>query len=239
MSRTDKSNGAERGGSVATESLEAFVAQLHDEGVEAGRAEAERLVREAREQATAIVREARARADALLAEAEEGARRAEARGRDELELAARDAVLELQAALAETLTRVWSRGVAAELRDPEVLTALLREVVRAYAAGDAVGRPTEVRVPGRLARDVEAWWSRELADALESTASVTADPVLDAGFEYRIGGGAVEVTVESVVEKLMQSVQPRLREILTRGSETPTGEVREAARLVGVGDRGS
>lgn len=223
----------------AGDTLESFVAQLHDEGVAAGRREAERLVREAREQASEIVARARAEADAILAEAVEREEAAAARARADLELAARDAVLQLRAALSETLTHVLRRAVSAELNDPEVVGTLLREVVRGYARADAERRPTEIRLPRALKEQLERWWMRELASALqEGTASLEAAPLLEGGFEYRVAGGTVEVSVEATVEKLLELVRPRLREIVVSGAQAANGAEVRPGLATAAGNRG-
>lgn len=198
--------------------LETFVAQLHSEGVEAGRREAQRLAAAAREEAEEIVRRAKAEADTLLAEAKEAASRERERAEAELALAARDAVVALRSELDAVLETLLSRAVDARLRDPEFLGSLLREMAAAYARADADGRVRDVRVPRDLAEQLEAWWLNEVADGLRGESDLRIEAALrEAGFEYRVGGGTVEVSVESTVEKLMELVRPRLRAILSRG----------------------
>lgn len=217
--------------------MEAFVARLHDEGVEAGRQEAERVLREARREAAEIVERAGSEADALVAAAKARVAEEEERGRAELKLAARDAVLELRAALTETLSTILAESVSRELSDAEVVERLLREVMGAYARADADRRPVDIRVPGALARDVTRWWKSELSAVLRGEASVEVNPVLEAGFEYRIDGGTVEMSVEATVAKVMELMRPRLREIVgdsAAGLEAASGEA-----LVGsAGERG-
>jgi V/A-type H+-transporting ATPase subunit E len=219
------------------ETLEAFVARLHDEGVEAGRQEAERVVREARREAKEIVRSARSEAESLVAAAKERVAEEEARARAELELAARDAVLELRAALTETLSTILARRVSAELSDAAVVERLLEEVVRAYAKGDAARRPTAIRVSQGLAKEVGRWWRSELSEALRGETTVAVNPVLEAGFEYRIDGGTVEVSIDATVSKIMELMRPRLAEIVADG----TAELGESSEPVlasaGSGDR--
>ncbi len=220
---TDDAAGSEAvpGTDGAGLTLETFVAHLHSEGVEVGRREAERLAREAREEAAEIIRRAKAEAEALLAEAREAATRERERGEAELSLAARDAVIELRAELDRVLETLLSRAVHARLRDPEFLGSLLREMAGAYARSDAEGGPTDVRVPRDLAEQLEAWWLKEVGAGLSGESGLRiAGALRDAGFAYRVRGGTVEVSVESTVEKLMELVRPRLREILDRGRMT-------------------
>lgn len=227
------------GESPAT-SLESFVAQLHTEGVEAGRKEAERLVRRAEEEAAEILRRARVEAEEVLAEARRGVADEQARGRAELELAIRDAVLGLKAALADVLRSILARGAEAHLTDPDLLASLLKEVVGAYARADAAGRPTQVRVPRKLAEALESWWLRELATALDGSGATPefSATLEEAGFEYRVADGIVEVSVESAVETLMALVRPGLRELVSQSVVRATTRSAEAP-LVPAGTAGA
>jgi V/A-type H+/Na+-transporting ATPase subunit E len=79
---------------VTASNLEALIARLRDEGVTAGRAEAERLVSDAQAKAHAIAHKAEADARAKLEAARkevEGLRRG---GEDALRAAARDTILD-------------------------------------------------------------------------------------------------------------------------------------------------
>jgi hypothetical protein len=197
---------------AAETTLESFVAQLHDEGVEAGRKQAEEVIRAAEAEAEALLKRARAEAEAHAEEARAEAEAAGARGRAELELAVRDAILQLQATLNAVLRSLITRAAESQLSDPEALKPLLRDVVKAYARADAESRPTEFRVPAKAARELKEWWTSELGEALEGV--TLSGALTEAGFEYDVGGGTVEVSVDSVVEKLMELVRPGLREVV-------------------------
>ena len=226
MTRAESSgggSGAEQAAEAAETTLESFVAQLHSEGVEAGRREAEEVIRSAESEAEEILRRARAEADAYAEEAREAAEAAGARGRAELELAVRDAILQLQAALTAVLRTLIEREVDEQLGDPGELKRLIGDVVEAYASADASGRPTEFRVPARTARQLEGWWTRELSGAAGGGATLSPS-LAAAGFEYDVAGGTVEVSVESVVDKLMELVRPGLREVVEEVASSAAAE---------------
>ena len=230
----DEPSGPGRAGAT----LESFVALLHDEGIEAGRREAERLVGAARAEAEEILRAARAEAGALLDAALARSAEEETRVRAELELATRDAVLQLQATLAEVLRAAIARGVRAELSDGAFLKTLLLEVVTAYARADAAGRPTEVHLPRSLRDTFASWWLRELATSLTGAEAGPAPSIAaileDAGFEYRVGGGTVEVSVDAATEKLMELVRPGLRELVAGAAARDAGPTPGTAVLAGA-----
>lgn len=235
-SPTGGSSGPDQAPDPSESTLEAFVARLHDEGVEAGRKEAERLVRDARREAQDLLDHARAEADRIIADAEARAERDVRRGRAELELAARDTVLELTGALARGLGEILGRAVEKELREPEVVRTLLQEVVRAYASADAGGaRSVRARVPDGMKDAVERWAFGELAREMEGAGPIELTATLDeAGFEYRVTDGTVEVSVEAAVELLMRFLTPRLREALRRAAELPDPGARGGAAELGA-----
>ncbi|MFO7894091.1 MAG: hypothetical protein R6U63_10165 [Longimicrobiales bacterium] len=247
MTRADRSETTStvaEAAEAAETTLESFVAQLHSEGVEAGRKEAEEVIRAAEAEAEEIVRRARGEAEALVAEAQAEAEAAGERGRAELELAVRDAILQLQASLNAILRSLLDRAVTDQLSDPDELKPLLQEVVKAYARADAEAGPTEFRVPARAARTLEAWWSRELATAVAGAGAgvpALSGSLSEAGFEYDVGGGTVEVSVESVVEKLMELVRPGLRGVVEEvAKDAAAGAVPTASAapgLAGVAER--
>lgn len=201
--------------------LESFVAKLQAEGVEAGRREADRLTAEAEAEAREILRKARVQAERLEAEA---ASRVEAeleRGRAELRLAFRDTVLELQAALRSALEGVLAGAVEEAMRDPSFMAELVREAVTAYARSDAEG-VEEVRMSPESLERLKTWASGELAALLGAEVALVNGPMADAGFEFRVRGGTVEVTVEAVTAKLLELVTPHLREVVARASDGGT-----------------
>ncbi|MGD2071293.1 MAG: hypothetical protein PVI57_21670 [Gemmatimonadota bacterium] len=219
----DGSGGPDQGQDPSESTLEAFVARLHDEGVEAGRKEAERLVRDARREAEDVLGHARAEAERIIADAEARADRDVRRGRAELELAARDTVLDLTGSLARGLGEILGRAVEQELREPDVVRELLREVVRAYASADADGaRTVHARVPEGMKEDVERWAFGELAREMDGAGPIGLSATLEeAGFEYRVTDGTVEVSVDAAVELLMRFLTPRLGEALRRAADGP------------------
>lgn len=198
--------------------LEEFVARLHADGVEAGRAEAEQLLDAARLRAQSIVAEAEACAAELVASAESRAAEVASQRESELRLAARDAVLGLRSALSTSLEALLRREAGAALEDPAVVTALVKAVVLEYARADAGGkRRIEIVVPAELREAVESALLSELASSAVGR-SVVVDVkggLSEAGFEYRVGeGGTVEMTTEAVLEVLKPLLRPALHQVL-------------------------
>lgn len=195
-------------------SLESFVAQLRRDGVTAGQREAERLLHQAREESAELLRSARAEADALLAQARERAAAELQRGEAELQLAARDTLLQLYSAINRVLEQLLGGAVDGVLRDPAFLPKLVSDVVLSYARADAAARPVAVQLPQAAAERLEAWSAQLLAAGLAHDAEVAAT-LRESGFAYRLaGGGTVEVNTAGIVAQLLEYLRPRLREIV-------------------------
>lgn len=213
------------------DTLESFVALLHDEGVEAGRQEAARIVREAEAEAKVILEQARREADGVRSGARAAAEREMERARAELRLATRDAVLALQASLRSTLQSLLSRATTPPLRDPAFLRTLLKEMLGAYAQSDADGGPpVAVRAPESVVADLESWALAELGREL-AVDGPAADTVRAAGFEYTVAEGTVEVSVEAVTDALAELLGPRLRAVLDEAAvASPSSEPAAVSR---------
>jgi V/A-type H+-transporting ATPase subunit E len=197
--------------------IESFVDRLVRDGVDAGRQEADRILAAARDEAERIVAAAREEAARLRDDAQRDAAATLARGRSELELAARDVTLELRAAIGGAIRAVLARGVSEKLRQDDFLGQLLREIVLAYAAADAAGGPRiEIDVAADKREKLVAWTLGEIGGERAGGApSVELRSTLNrAGFEYRTNGAVVDVTVDSVVEHLAGLIGPSLRELL-------------------------
>jgi len=205
--------------------LESFIEQLHAAGVEAGERDAEQLRAAAAAQAEALLEQARVSAREIVAQAEAQARAINEEARTELALAVRDVQLELRARLEQALTTLLEEGLQRQLQEPELLAALLADVVRANARSAAAEEALEVRVRPDLVAALEHAIPALLGDALgdgEHGVTVRGD-LRSAGFEYRVTDAVIEVTPQAVAEKLVALVSPQLRSLLraAAGEEAP------------------
>ncbi len=194
-----------------SETIETFVEKLQQDGVEAGRARAEKILAEARAEAEEIVSEARLKAEKTVEEAREEAKRIAEAQANELRLAARDALLKLREGITSALEGVLRRRTAEHLEDTQFLKELIREVVQAHLAEGGSGQ-------ARLGVTVSEQTMEQVGDwALDEIASGRVDlqnTLKGLGFEYTMGDATVEVTVEAVVEVLRQMVSARLQKVL-------------------------
>lgn len=208
--------------------IQSFVETLRSDGVEAGRQAAEKIRREAQQQAEQTVREAEAKARQILEEAERQRQMTLERTRIELELAARDTNARLRDVLSQAVNRLLTQAASTTLDDSGFLKELIREVTLAYAQSDARGEQRiEFNVPEPMKRKLADWAIASFRQGGgEQKLSVELHGALaTAGFEYKLAGGTVEVTPESVVQVLSQIVTPQLQELIvsSRAGEGPEG----------------
>jgi V/A-type H+-transporting ATPase subunit E len=202
--------------------LEAFIEKLRNEGLEAGLHDAEQLRATAAAEGAEVLEQARETGRKLIARSEAEGRAILAAARSELALAVRDAQLELRARLDQALTSLLQESVRRELEDPTLVRRLIAEVVGAYARADAAGQGQRlaIDVPAELLEELTAAAPALLGRALaEATDLDLKGGLATAGFEYRIRGAAIEVTPESVAEKLAELVSPHLRTLLRSAAD--------------------
>jgi len=201
------------------ETIESFVAKLQAEGVQTGQEAAEKLRAEARRQAEEIINQAEARAEKIVADARTEAEKILARSKTELALAARDAALRLHEAMGRALQAVIARGVKAKLTDSEFIGKTLHELIMLYAKAELESGSIEINVSPQIREQLTKWALHEIALEATDSAHLSIDlkgKLAEAGFEYNVASGAtVEVTLDSVVQALMELVGPGLREVLS------------------------
>jgi vacuolar-type H+-ATPase subunit H len=207
-----------------TQTIEAFVSTLQAEGVEAGQRAAEKIRAEAEQRAHELIDQAKQRAKQIVDEARVEADRIRARIETELRLAARDTLARLQEALSSALRAVLFPAVRETLADSEFLAGLVRDVVLRYAEGDAAGQgPITVhlseQVPEEHRRRLTAWILEAFSQRGRTTTAVDLRATLaDAGFEYTIRDGTVEVTADSLVDALAEIVAPDVRKLVAEAA---------------------
>lgn len=121
--------------------LEQLTRKLYDEGLEKGRAEADRLVSAAKAEAARIVAEAQAKADAVVKQAQERADDTAKNAMTEIALAGRQAVAKIKNEIAEAVVaKSTAAGVKAANLDGSFVKEMLLAVAKNWngAAGSKV-----------------------------------------------------------------------------------------------------
>ncbi|MCL4206999.1 MAG: hypothetical protein KJ000_31335 [Pirellulaceae bacterium] len=195
------------------QTIETFISKLQADGVEAGREAAKEITDKAEQQAQERLAAAEEQAKQIVEQAKQEGERIRIRVEDELRLAARDIVGRVQDTLNRALEAVLADAVGEKLQDAEFLGGLIREVVTRYVEADVSGGSTiEVKVSDEmqqrlLSGAVTAFRPGEF----EQARATLLGKLAKAGFEYKVAGGTVEVTEESVVQTLSGLLSAELR----------------------------
>ncbi len=227
---TAEQNGAEDGPSLRSSGVEALLSRLRQEGVEAGRNEAERIVEEARSQAQEILREAREQAGAVVETAKSESEKLAASGTEALEMAARDAVLGLKQRLLGQFCTAVRRLVFVQLQDEAFLKELILQVAGRVREDAAGARSVEILLPEDvigledLRRSPEDLKEGTLTHFVATVAGKTLREgvrfgVTDstaAGLKVRLSDSDIELDLSdaAVAELLLAHLTPRYRALL-------------------------
>lgn len=212
--------------------VETLIARLRDEGVGAGRAEAERLVADAQARARTIVEKAEAEARGRLETARTEIDNHRRAGEEALRMAARDTVLDLKDQLGRRFAADVSKTVSDIQRDDDMLRRMILEIVgraRTESAVDGAGA-AEVLLPRSVAglddlrRKPEELREGTLTHFVAASAAemlregVTFGRADDEAEGIRVALGDRGVTVDlsdrAVADAILAHLQPRFRALL-------------------------
>lgn len=212
--------------------VDELIAKLRDEGVSAGRAEADSIVGDARAQAKKILDNANADARDRIEVARKESDAYRAAGEAALKTAMRDTVLDMKMALMERFSSDLKRLVSHQMQDPEVLKQMILEVAGRTRADGEVGDADELEVilpeevvgleelrvnpeelrKGRLTKFVLGLTGEMLREGVAFSASQD----IAAGIQIQLKDKDItlDLTEKAVAALLLQHLQPRFRAIL-------------------------
>ena len=187
-----------------SEDLQSLLEKINREGVEKAKAEADRIVAEAKAKAAEILKSANEEAAKAKADGEKSARDYADRAAETVRQAARDTVLKVESAVTAMLDRLLAKDVDRALADEKTVSALVAEAVKGLAG------PVEVSAPPKLAAALKA----QLAGSGSFT--VAMDDTLGSGFSVKTEGGRVEhaFTGDVIAGELSKRLRPDLAALL-------------------------
>lgn len=212
--------------------VDELIAKLRDEGVSAGRAEADSIVGDARVRAQKILDKANADARERIEGARKESDAYRAAGEAALKTAMRDTVLDMKTALMERFSSDLKRLVSHQMQDPEVLKQMILEVAGRARADGEVGDADELEVllpeevvgleelrvnpeelrKGRLTKFVLGLTGEMLRQGVAFSGSQD----IAAGIQIQLKDKDItlDLTEKAVAALLLQHLQPRFRAIL-------------------------
>ena len=212
--------------------VDALIAKLRDEGVTAGRAEAEAIVADAKAESERILSKAKAEADQHLSVARKEADAYRNAGEEALKTAMRDAVLEMKAGMMQKFSADVKRLVSHEMHDPKILKGMVLEIAGRVREGAGLSEDDQLNVilpinvigieelrqnPEELGKgQVTAFVLGLTGDMLRDGVTFHSSDEIETGIRVEVKGKDIilDVSEEAVADILLQHLQPRFRAIL-------------------------
>jgi len=215
-----------------SQGIDALIARLREQGVSAGREQAEKIVAEARAMAKEIVDKAREEAKKHIEASHKEADAFQSAGVAAIQMAMRDTILDMKSHLMQQFSSDVKRLVSRNLQDEALLRQMILEVAgRARESVDAAGAseleivlPEEVvglnelrNNPDELRRGKLTHFVLGLSDEiLRKGVTFSASDEHESGVRIHMVDKDVslDLTDEAIAALLLEHLQPRFRAIL-------------------------
>ena len=212
--------------------VDALIAKLRDEGVSAGRGEADKILADARAKAKQIVDKANKEAKEHTEAARKESDAYRSAGEEAIKTALRDTVLDMKSQLMQRFSADVRRLVSDDFKQEDVLKQMVLELVgRAREdAGLEKASAVEVILPERAAgleelRDNPAELQKGTAtkyvlglsaEMLREGVTFSVSQDIKAGVRIGLAEGnlTIDLTDQAVADLLLQHLQPRFRAVL-------------------------
>jgi V/A-type H+-transporting ATPase subunit E len=201
--------------------VQELVQRLREEGVAAGRREAEQIVAAAREEAARVLASAQREAEEMTRAKHAAIETERQAARAALDLAWRDAVLQLREQLEGAFAQRLQLLVAAALREPAVLGDLVVDALRHALAEERSADRAQLLVGQSAAQDAQAARAIDVLaaklskDVLQGGVELVREPRSGAGVRVHLAEHGIElaVTDEALAALLLERLLPRFRAV--------------------------
>jgi V/A-type H+-transporting ATPase subunit E len=187
-----------------------FAKQLREDGIEAAKEEAAKILADARKEAEKIVNSAKSEAAKVEKEAQTRISQNQNSSESEMRMVARDIIIGLKKKIEEIGTALLKNKVAESLENKDVLKVAITELLKNQQSGKNWEVTLSEKVAKPLADTVVALFKEN-----GSTVKLVSG-LKKAGFEAHIDGEneVFEVTDESLTESFRKLLSPELKKLL-------------------------
>ena len=187
-----------------SEDLQSLLEKINRDGVEKAKADAARIIAEAKAKADALVKSAAEEAERAKADEKKAAEDYTARAEETIGQAARDTVLKVKASVSALLENALAKDVDRALSDEKTVTALVADAIKGLVG------PVEVAVSPKLAAALKAQL------AAQGSVTVVTDEDIGAGFSVKTDGGRVEhtFTEAAIATEIAKRLRPELAKLV-------------------------
>jgi len=207
--------GEPRADCCMTDSLNALLLRLQQDGVDKGQQQAQEVLRTAKTEADRIVADAKQQAMRITADATAEAERLAVRGKASMQQAARDVVLSIGHSIEKAVNRLVSERTSAALDGPAVI-ALLQRLMDAFVEHGRVTGAIDVVVGSEQKKAMTDAALAGLREKLEHGLTFHVQPGLGHGFQVRMGKGGVthDFTDKAAAAAIAELVTPEIAAIV-------------------------
>ncbi|WP_299726164.1 ATPase [uncultured Endozoicomonas sp.] len=215
-------------GKTVSVGVQELIEKLRNQGVDSGRQEASKIVAGAEARAAELIADAEKRASAIVGKAREEAGFITKAGTEALQLAERNAILELKDYLLKTFSNQIRAVVSHSMEGDQLLEKMIVEVAgqnnlhgeqnievilprKVIGVDELRDNPELLKAGGLL-----EFAMKRASDMLENGVTFTTGGVSQTGISFRLKDKdiQVELTDEAVAEVLLKHLQPRFRALL-------------------------
>ena len=185
--------------------LQELTRRLYDEGLENGRAEADKMVAEAKQQAEQIVAEAKAPAPAIVKQAEDKAEDVGKNTMTEIALAGKQAVAKIKSEIASMIiAKSTSEGVKQAGMDPAFVKEMLLAVAKNWNGSDSGKVELQALLPEDTRNTLDAAFASSAQELLAAGIEVGYSKSVKTGFKVGAKDGGYYISFSDAdVEALL------------------------------------
>ncbi len=203
-----------------------LISRIRDDGVQAGRQEADRLVAEARKEAARLLADAKAQSEEMRQKASAEIESVKHAALEALKMAARDTELQLEAEVLAAFQRHVEKLVAPATHDGSFIRALVLVLAGQAVDQYLTDKPVQILVSDLLAGQGQASPESEQvfreavlgisSDMLREGIEIVPSSEVSGGARVRVVGEELEIDLsnEAVATLLLKQLLPRYRSIL-------------------------
>lgn len=191
--------------------LDSLIEKIKQDGVDAAKKEANRILLETRKKADTMIKEAQAEAEKARKEAEKEADAYRKNAETAIQQAARDTVLVLKEKITEMFEQVLMADVHKAM-DKDLIKELILLLAKNWSAGEEI----EVLVNDIDPDELKKQLKKSLSGNVKGEIDVRLDRKIEHGFRIgkKEGNLYYDFTSESILEALRVFVNPKLAELL-------------------------
>lgn len=175
--------------------LQELTRKLYDEGLEKGRADADKLVADAKTEAARLVAEAKAEAEAIVKAAEAKAEDLRKNSMAEISLAGKQAVAKLKEQVAEMIiAKSTVEGVKAANLDAEFVKKMLIEVAHNWNGASSDNVSLSAMLPEAAKAELDAAMEKSAKELLAAGVEVGYSKNVKSGFKVGAKNGGYYIS---------------------------------------------